>query len=146
MGPKSSSTFVDTGAPFAVKYGSGSVSGNRVTDNIVLAGLALNTHSFGVATSESDQFASNGTPFDGLMGLAQSVRAWVWVWMFVSPTLVLQKLSQQEVLTPPEALNAAKQIKNAIVSYRIARAQDKNNNGQVTFGGIDPVIRHIRRS
>lgn len=73
LGP-SSSTFADTGAPFAVTYGSGAVAGNKCTDTVVVAGLALTNHSFGVATSESDQFANNNTPFDGLMGLAQSVR------------------------------------------------------------------------
>lgn len=65
---------MDTAAPFTVTYGSGSVSGDIVTDNVVVAGLALNAHTFGVATTESVDFSSDATPFDGLMGLAQSVR------------------------------------------------------------------------
>ena len=65
---------MDTQAPFQVTYGSGNVAGNIVTDNINVAGLALDNHKFGVALSESVDFSSDNTPFDGLMGLAQSVR------------------------------------------------------------------------
>lgn len=42
-------------------------------DDILIAGLALKQHIFGVATQESIEFSSSTTPFDGLMGLAQSV-------------------------------------------------------------------------
>ena len=64
---------MDTGNPFSVTYGSGNVAGDVVNDNIVVAGLALNGHTFGVANTESTDFSSDDTPFDGLMGLAQSV-------------------------------------------------------------------------
>lgn len=50
------------------------MSGDIITDNIAIAGLALNNHTFGVANVESVDFSSDSTPFDGLMGLAQSVR------------------------------------------------------------------------
>lgn len=55
-------------------YGTGNVQGDIITDNIVVAGLALNNHTFGVANQESVQFSADSVPFDGLMGLAQSVR------------------------------------------------------------------------
>ena len=55
-------------------YGTGQVAGTIVQDNLAIAGLALNAHTFGVATSESVDFSSNSVPFDGLIGLAQSVR------------------------------------------------------------------------
>lgn len=42
-------------------------------DNLAIAGLTLNAHTFGVAANESVDFSSNSVPFDGLMGLAQSV-------------------------------------------------------------------------
>lgn len=64
---------MDTGKPFSVTYGTGQVSGDIVTDNISIANLTLNTHTFGVATTESVDFSADSTPFDGLMGLAQSV-------------------------------------------------------------------------
>jgi hypothetical protein len=56
-----------------VKYGTGQVSGTIVKDDIVVAGLSLKAHTFGVATVESVEFSANSVPFDGLMGLAQSV-------------------------------------------------------------------------
>lgn len=57
-----------------MSYGTGQVAGSIVQDNIVVAGLSLVNHVFGVASKESIDFASSNTPFDGLMGLAQSVR------------------------------------------------------------------------
>ena len=51
-------------------YGSGQVSGDMVTDTIVIAGLTLANHSFGVANQEMGSFED----VDGLMGLSQSVR------------------------------------------------------------------------
>lgn len=73
LGTTSSSSFVDSGSQFQVTYGSGEVAGDIVTDNINIAGLALDKHTFGVALVESVDFSSDSTPFDGLMGLAQSV-------------------------------------------------------------------------
>ena len=89
LGQQSSSSFVDTQQPFQVTYGSGAVAGTIVRDNVKLAGLALNNHTFGTAQQETIQFTgvlcfmltvSNGVsnitlqaPVDGLMGLAQSV-------------------------------------------------------------------------
>lgn len=45
-----------------------------MTDDVSIAGLALKTHTFGVALIESVDFSDDSIPFDGLMGLAQSVR------------------------------------------------------------------------
>ncbi|KAI0077892.1 aspartic peptidase A1 [Panus rudis PR-1116 ss-1] len=119
LGSQSSSSFVDTGKQFQVTYGSGEVAGNIITDNINVAGLALNKHTFGVATTESVDFSSNQTPFDGLMGLAQST------------------LSNQRVLTPVEALAKQGLITDAITSYKISRVADGKNDGEITFGGLD---------
>jgi Eukaryotic aspartyl protease len=63
---------------------------------------------------------SNSVKFDGLMGLAQS------------------GLSQQGQLTPIESLAAAGLIPAAITSYKISRLADKKNDGEITFGGLDP--------
>ncbi|KAI0696803.1 aspartic peptidase domain-containing protein [Cytidiella melzeri] len=120
LGATSSSTFVDTGAPFQVTYGSGAVAGDIITDNLVVAGLALKAHTFGVATQETDDFSSDTVPFDGLMGLAQSA------------------LSEQKTLTPVESLAQQGLIQDAITSYKIPRLQDEKNDGEITFGGSDP--------
>ncbi|KAI0292107.1 acid protease [Russula brevipes] len=119
LGTQSSASFVDQQQPFNVTYGSGAVEGNIVTDDLVVAGLKLPAHVFGVATLESKEFSSDTTKFDGIMGLAKST------------------LSQQQTLTPVEALAKAGLIKEAITSFKISRLADQKNDGQVTFGGAD---------
>ncbi|KAF9453437.1 acid protease [Macrolepiota fuliginosa MF-IS2] len=120
LGTTASSTFVDTNAPFSVTYGTGSVSGDIITDNLAIAGLQLTGHTFGVATTESVDFSSNTTPFDGLMGLAQST------------------LSEQKTATPIEALASQKLVNAAVIGYKISRLADNKNDGEITFGGTDP--------
>ncbi|KAL4252337.1 peptidase A1 family protein [Abortiporus biennis] len=119
LGTQSSSSFVDTKKQFQVTYGSGQVAGTIVNDNLNVAGLELDGHVFGVADEESVDFSSNQTPFDGLMGLAQS------------------SLSEQKTATPVEALASNGLIKDAITSYKISRVADGKNDGEITFGGLD---------
>jgi hypothetical protein len=73
LGTQSSSTFVASNNQFSVTYGTGNVAGVKITDNIAVAGLKLNAHPFGVAQQESVDFSDDSVPFDGIMGLAQSV-------------------------------------------------------------------------
>jgi len=120
LGPQSSSSFQDSKTPFQVTYGTGNVKGSIVQDDISVAGLQLKGHTFGVASQESVEFSSNDTPFDGLMGLAQST------------------LSEQKTNTPIEALAANGLVQDAITSYKISRALDNKNDGEITFGGLDP--------
>ncbi|KAJ3512882.1 hypothetical protein NLJ89_g3266 [Agrocybe chaxingu] len=120
LGPQSSSSFADTGDTFRVTYGTGQVTGNVITDNISIANLTLPGHTFGVTAEESVDFSSNQTPFDGLMGLAKS------------------DLSEQETATPVESLAKAGLIPEAITSYKISRLSDNNNDGEITFGALDP--------
>ncbi|KDQ24496.1 hypothetical protein PLEOSDRAFT_52471 [Pleurotus ostreatus PC15] len=119
LGPASSNTFKDTQKPFQVTYGTGEVQGSIVTDDISVAGLPLQGHTFGVATTESVDFSDNSTPFDGIMGLAQST------------------LSQQNTATPIEALVKTGALKQTVVSYKISRLADLKNDGEITFGGLD---------
>ena len=81
--------------------------------------MALDQHVFGVALLESSDFSSDTTKFDGLMGLAQST------------------LSEQGVLTPVESLAQNGLISEAITSYKLGRVSDGNNDGEITFGGLD---------
>lgn len=119
LGTASSSSFVDTAAPFDVTYGSGAVEGTIITDDVVMAGLSLKAHTFGAASGETTDFGDDSVPTDGLMGLAQ------------------QGLSQQKTPTPVESLATAGTISAAITSFKISRLADNLNDGQVTFGGLD---------
>ncbi|THH03644.1 hypothetical protein EW145_g6119 [Phellinidium pouzarii] len=120
LGTASSSSFVDKGTPFSVTYGSGEVSGDIVTDDVSIAGLSLQTHTFGVANEESVDFSSDSIPFDGLMGLAQSL------------------LSEQKTATPVESLAQQKLIGSTVTSFKLGRVADGTNDGEITFGGLDP--------
>jgi hypothetical protein len=64
---------VDTGTRWAEIYGVGNASGTIANDTLGIGGLVLEKHSFGVATTESVGFSTNIVPWDGVMGLAQSV-------------------------------------------------------------------------
>jgi len=119
LGTNSSSSFAEIGQQFQVTYGTGEVQGVTCNDNVNIAGLALNNHTFGVANVESTDFSADTVPFDGLMGLAQS------------------GLSEEGVSTPPESLAAGGLIEQAIASFKISRLADQLNDGEVTFGGLD---------
>jgi len=119
LGPDSSSTFVSNNATFQITYGTGGVSGTLCQDSLSFAGLNLTDHVFGVTTAESTEFSSDRVPFDGLMGLAQSI------------------LSDQATSTPIEALKTAGAVKVAQTGYALGRVADETNIGQITFGGVD---------
>ncbi|KAF7292744.1 Acid protease [Mycena indigotica] len=120
LSSRSSSSFKASDTPFTVTYGTGAVAGAIVQDDITVAGLTLKAHTFGVATQETDDFANDRVPFDGLMGLAKSA------------------LSQQKTATPVEALAQQGLISDAITSYKISRTADAKNDGEITFGALDP--------
>lgn len=120
LGATSSSSFVDSGKPFQVTYGTGAVAGDIITDDVTIANLTLQAHTFGVALQETDDFASDSVPFDGLMGLAQST------------------LSNQGVSTPVESLAQQGLISSAITSFKLGRLADGTNTGEITFGALDP--------
>ena len=117
LGSQTSSTFKDSGKTWQIQYGSGQLQGNTVSDNVNIAGLALNNLAFGTALVESSDFT--GADFDGLLGLAKS------------------SLSNQGVLTPVESLAQQGLISAPITSYKISRLSDGLNDGEITFGGLD---------
>ncbi|KAF7330311.1 Acid protease [Mycena venus] len=113
-----SQSFVNTGKKWSVTYGSGAASGEIVTDTVILGGMVLGNHSFGVAHSMSQSFSGDKAA-DGLMGLGG------------------KGLSNQGVPTPVQAMKDTGFIDQAITSYRLPRLLDHTNNGEVTFGGLD---------
>lgn len=120
LGPKSSSTFQATQEPFSVTYGTGAVNGTKCQDTLVIGNFTLAAHPFGVADTETVDFADDSVPFDGLMGFAQST------------------LSQEGNLTPIESLAKAGLVSEAISSFKIPRLADNKNDGELTLGALDP--------
>lgn len=89
-------------------------------DNLDIAGLALTNYTFAVTTQESDDFAADTVPFDGLMGLARS------------------ELSNAGQPTPIDALYKEGKVQAPVMGYHLGRVADGYNDGEVTFGGVDP--------
>ncbi|KII89778.1 hypothetical protein PLICRDRAFT_29044 [Plicaturopsis crispa FD-325 SS-3] len=120
LGTSTSSSFKTSNSQFQVTYGTGQVAGTLCQDDVTMAGLTLKAHTFGTAQIESEDFSSDQVPFDGLMGLAQ------------------QGLSEQKTPTPVESLASQGLINGAITSFKISRLSDQKNDGEITFGDVDP--------
>ncbi|KAF7313424.1 Acid protease [Mycena chlorophos] len=119
LGPDLSSSFVNLEQDFSIEYGSGSASGQLVNDSLRMAGMILDNFTFGIAHNVSDSFA-NDPLADGLMGLSKP------------------SLSTSGVPPAPIVMRDTGFIHQAIVSYRLPRSLDHENNGEVTFGSLDP--------
>lgn len=104
---------------YKISYGTGSVTLNKATDSITIAGMKLDNYNLGVTTKESSQFGGSKIPFDGLMGLGGS------------------SLSTTGEKTPIDALYDSNKVDQPIVGYRLGRVADGNNKGQITFGAVD---------
>ena len=99
------------------------MQGTIVSDNINVAGLALDKHVFGVALVESVEFTSETTKFDGLMGLAKSI------------------LSNQGVLTPVESLAQQGLISEAITPQAVQALKPKI--ARLTKEMLDPLLARV---
>lgn len=58
LGNTFSSSFVDTNKHWSIAYGTGSVSGHIVNDDVRVAGLKLKSLKFGVASHETSEFST----------------------------------------------------------------------------------------
>lgn len=121
-------------------YDVGLVNGTICQDNVVIAGLTLIGHTFGVANQESIDFSSNLTHYDGMMGFGKSV-----VCIKLRPLFhhsqtdsvnSYQSLSREQTPTPVEALASAGLIPAPIVSYKLGREADNDNDGEITLGFV----------
>jgi hypothetical protein len=107
FGPDDSSTYVDTGSEYSVRYGTGDVSGHMVTDSLAIADLRVTTD-FGVANQTSDEFGR--FPFDGILGLS------------VSPDSFMTAVGDTGLLEAN------------VFGISVARAGDGTNDGEIVFG------------
>lgn len=110
----SSKTLKDQAKPFAVEYGSGSVSGSLVTDTVKIAGLSV-AMDFGLTNVTSDEFTQ--FPFEGILGLS------------------IGNGGPQNFLV---ALKNAKLVDSNVFAVSLSRSADGLNDGEITFGGPNP--------
>ncbi|KAJ7131940.1 acid protease [Mycena filopes] len=121
----SSTTFINSHTPWSIVYGAGFANGEVVQDTLVLANMVLNNYTFGIAHAIDE--GTSEQPVDGLMGLGRA-------------GLTKQRIPNQDLgpPTPVRALVNGRYIKAAITSYRLPRSSDDMDNGEITFGGLDP--------
>ncbi|KAL2128720.1 hypothetical protein VTI74DRAFT_8722 [Chaetomium olivicolor] len=112
--PASSKTWRTDKKPFKITYGSGDLTGIVGQDTTTFAGLTLDL-SFGLANYTHDDFKHFA--FDGILGLAMGAS--------VTGTFL-------------QILKAKKLVNSLVVGMSLNRDSDGANNGQVTFGGVDP--------
>ncbi|KAK1750026.1 acid protease [Echria macrotheca] len=114
FGPEDSKTFKDDTKNFSISYGSGVVSGKMARDTLAVAGMSVDML-FGIANDTSSDFTH--FPFDGILGLSMSSGA---------TDNFMGVLSDKKV------------INSRVFSVNLGRSSDGINNGQITFGGVDP--------
>ncbi|KAF2665411.1 acid protease [Microthyrium microscopicum] len=121
LGPGDSSSLQVTQSTFSVQYGTGSVSGSVVSDNVSFIGKTFPL-SFGLASVVSDDFKSY--PMDGILGVGRLQNVASNQNGVKAPTVV-------DVLVSQKIINAK------VFGIRLSRASDGLNNGEITFGGPD---------
>lgn len=112
-----STSLKENGLDFTIHYGTGTVSGVTVTDDISFAGLKLRIP-IGLAAEASADFMNY--PMDGIFGLGRS-----------------NSSGEKEGTTFMDAAAKEGLFKRNIVGINLHRLSDDSKDGEVTFGDID---------
>lgn len=116
FGEGASDTLQITNTAWTVQYGTGTVNGLVGWDTITIADLTVNM-TFGLASKASDDFLSY--PMDGLLGLSRTNDTG-----FGTPTFM-------------DFVQKGSMLKSNIVGFSLSRGSDDEQDGTVTFGGVD---------
>merc|ERR1712110_52107 len=111
----SSSTYVPNGERITIQYGTGSMQGTLLYDDVSVGGLKVTKQEFAQATSLASFFT--GSPFDGILGLAY------------------QSISADNV--PTFFDNAVKQNSISSMFSFYLDSKSGSNSSVLTFGGYD---------
>ncbi|XP_041812236.1 napsin-A [Chelmon rostratus] len=116
---KKSSTYVQNGTQFSIRYGRGSLSGFISGDTVSVAGLSVPGQQFGEAVKQPGvTFAV--ARFDGVLGMAYP------------------SISVANVVPVFDTAMAAKLLPQNIFSFYISRDPKAAIGGELTLGGTDP--------
>jgi len=111
---KTSSSYQADGTPWAIKYGSGNVSGFYCKDDVNVGGFTLDHYSFGCASNTAGMGA--GYQGGGILGLG------------------FDSIAQSGKQTVMSALVASHQLKEPVFAFYLGNKMP----GELVFGGVDP--------
>ncbi|XP_069005740.1 napsin-A [Embiotoca jacksoni] len=116
---RKSTTYVQNGTKFDIRYGRGSLSGFISRDTVTVAGMSVPSQQFGEAVKQPGiTFAI--ARFDGVLGMAYP------------------SISVANVTPVFDTAMAAKLLPQNIFSFHISRDRKAAVGGELTLGGTDP--------
>ncbi|KAL4940928.1 hypothetical protein BDV06DRAFT_195555 [Aspergillus oleicola] len=114
----SSSTYKKNGTEFAIKYGSGSLSGFVSKDNLEIGDLKVKGQDFAEATSEPGLAFAFGR-FDGILGLG------------------FDTISVNKIVPPFYNMIEQGLLDEPVFAFYLGDANSEGDSSVATFGGID---------
>ena len=114
-----SSTYAKNGTDFAIRYGSGSLTGYLSSDTVTFGGLPIDAQTFTEATMEPGLAFIAGR-FDGILGMAYDT------------------IAVEQVTPPFYNLLEQGQVKEPVFSFYLNRNANGTVGGELVLGGSDP--------
>ena len=114
----SSSTYKKNGTEFAIRYGSGSLTGFVSEDTVRIGDLEIEDQLFAEATSEPGLAFAFGR-FDGILGLG------------------FDTISVNKIVPPFYSMINDKLLDEPVFAFYLGNADTEGDNSVATFGGVD---------